>query len=113
MAGKVIARALPVAAAAFAVWEGIKGYQQGGAAGAAVAVADSPTFGAVSAGRAYLNDGAQAKAEAAPQPMAAAGAPGASTDGGAGGRQAYTTTDGRTVEGTAGQIAAWEKRRQQ
>jgi hypothetical protein len=49
VAGKVLARGLPILAVAMAAYEGVKGYQKGGIKGAITGVADSLTFGAVSA----------------------------------------------------------------
>jgi hypothetical protein len=49
VAGKVLARGLPALAIAMAAYEGVKGYQKGGVKGALIGVADSLTFGAVSA----------------------------------------------------------------
>jgi hypothetical protein len=61
---------------------------------------------------AYLNGKARAKAAKAPTPRAAPvarPAPGKSK--GPAGRQSYTTADGRTVQGTAGQVQAWRSRK--
>ena len=62
---------------------------------------------------AYLNGAAKAKAGKAPTPRAAPAArpPGGGKANRAGGKQSYTTADGRTVSGTAGQVAAWRGRR--
>jgi len=102
-AGKVVARALPVAAVAFAIYEGVKGYQKEGAAGAAAGVGDSLTFGLVSAGRAYLSSDAQGKAEksisAASQPVASSTAPGGRGGSGRVWVAAHTRADGSKVDG--------------
>lgn len=68
--------------------------------------------GGVSAGLAYLNSSAEKKAAAAPAPVKAPApqaAQGESTGGN--GVQTYTTADGRSVQGTAAQIASWEGRK--
>lgn len=96
--GKVVAKALPVAAVAMALYEGAKGFQKEGAVGAAVGVADSLTFGLVSAGRAYLNSEAEKKAEAAPSTMVTQPAPDAS-GGGSVTVPGYVRSDGTKVEG--------------
>jgi hypothetical protein len=101
--GKVVARALPVAAVAFALYEGVKGYQKDGVAGAATGIADSMTFGLVSAGRAYLDDGAKNKAMAsASQPVSAPSTSGPAGAGGGSGKvyvEGYTRSDGSKVDG--------------
>lgn len=109
VAGKMISKALPVAAVAMALYEGVKGYQKEGATGAAIGVADSLTFGLVSAGRAYLNAEAEKRANASPQGGSAAPHGGgseprkaASETGSTSGDvyvPGYTKSDGTRVEG--------------
>lgn len=62
-------------------------------------------------GKAYLNSAAKAKATKAPMRSAPARASGPAGQSGARGPTSYTTLDGRTVQGTEGQIAAWKSRR--
>ena len=62
-------------------------------------------------GKAYLNDAAERRAAQAPKPAPAPVSPVAGAQSGPQGRQSYTTLDGRVVDGTAGQIAAWGNRR--
>jgi hypothetical protein len=59
---------------------------------------------------AYLNAGARARAATARVPRGGPATAG-SRSGGTGGMQSYTTADGRTVQGTAGQVQAWRSRK--
>lgn len=107
-------KAIPwVGMAVAAGYSAYQGYQQEGMKGAAIGAVDGLTFGAVSAGRAYLNSSAEQKASAAPvsAPIASAPMPSAGSPGGDGGSKSYTTVDGRSVQGTAAQVAAWEKQK--
>ena len=87
------------------------GVKLGGFKAARPTRAQAARYGRVAGGRAFLNAGARRKAATASlsaKPRRAA----VRTTGSMGGTtQSYTTKDGRSVQGTKGQIAAWDKRR--
>ncbi len=111
-AGLLARTSVPIAAG-MAAHGAYQGYQKNGVSGIALGAADGLTGGGVSTGLAYLNSGAEKKAAAAPAPVKAP-APQAAQGGSAsgdGGMKSYTTADGRSVQGTAAQIASWEGRK--
>jgi len=105
-----VALPLTIGMAAYGAYQG---YQKDGVSGIALGAADGVTGGGASMALAYLNSGAEKKAAAAPAPVKAP-SPQAAQGGSAsgdGGMKSYTTADGRSVQGTAAQIASWEGRK--
>lgn len=114
IAGKILSRGVPILSVGAGLYGAGEAYFKGeGAKGIALGFADGVSGGLVSTGLAYLHSSAEQKASAAPAsaPIASAAMPSAGSSGGDGGSKSYTTVDGRSVQGTAAQVAAWEKQK--
>ncbi len=112
-----LGRGVPLVALGAGLYGAGEAYFKGeGAKGIALGFADGATGGlvsAASAGLAYLNSSAEKRAAVVPSAPALASSPMANTSSAAsnGGSKSYTTVDGRSVQGTAAQVAAWEKQK--